>query len=464
MPRRFTLTIFLLTLSLIQNAQSQERGEEVYMQRCFWCHGEQGDGNGPSAVGMTPRPRDFTRAQFKIRSTPHGQLPTDEDLTRTIMEGIPGTAMVGWKAILSKQEIADLVAYAKSFSPRFDTEEVELLAIPAGAASVDRGKEVYETARCRMCHGEGHRGEGDITTTLNFEWGVPYTARDFTRGWTFKGGHEPRDIYLRITGGLNGTPMGPYRDLLTDEQRWDLVHYIASLDEEPNETSEDFVITAGLIPGDIPEDPGAPEWSNLTPIVVPLAGQVVLDPPLRWWIPTSGAAKLRALWNQREVAFLLEWDDPTGPDTSAPDSAFLQFAVKDGSKPYFLLGDADNPVKVWHWQAENESEEWAAQGIDHVAIAPAGFSVASAWDKGRWRVIFRRILAGEPEFRPGNFVPILISVRDGANGERENVRAISTWIYASLESPKTLRPWLVAIAFLLGAVAVEMWIVARLRS
>ncbi|MDP7639948.1 MAG: hypothetical protein QGG73_09575, partial [Candidatus Hydrogenedentes bacterium] len=67
-------------------------------------------------------------------------------------------------------------------------------------------------------------------------------------------------------------------------------------------------------------------------------------------------------------------------------------------------------------------------------------------------------------FRPGNFVPTLISVRDGANGERGNVRAISTWLYTTLESPKSLRPWLMALTFFLGAVAVELWIVARVRS
>lgn len=458
----FVCVLLPVLVMAAQPAWPEEEGEEIYMQRCFWCHGEQGDGNGPSAEGMWPSPRDFTQAQYIIRSTPHTELPSDEDLRTTISNGLPGTAMPGWKDFLSQEEIGVLVTYLKTFSPRFESETPETMDVPTEPASVERGKDVYQSARCSMCHGESHRGDGAITTALNFEWGIPFSARDFTRGWTFKGGHEPRDIYLRITGGMNGTPMGPYGDLLTDRERWDLAHYIASLDEEPNETSVDFLIMAALIDGVIPDEHDAPEWDMARPVLVPLAGQVILDPPSRWWTPTAGSATIRGLWNGEEVAFLLEWNDPTGPDNDFLDSALLQFAAEDETKPYLLLGEADKPVKVWHWQVEGE--EWTAEGVDNRTIAPPTFHVASLWEKGRWHVIFRRAITDQPKFRPGSFVPTLISVRDGANGERGNVRAISTWLYTTLESPKTFRPWLVALTYLLGAVAAELWLVARVRS
>jgi hypothetical protein len=95
---------------------------------------------------------------------------------------------------------------------------------------------------------------------------------------------------------------------------------------------------------------------------------------------------------------------------------------------------------------------------------PADFRVNSSWKEGRWRLTFRRALAGEPAFEPGKFVPILFSVRDGANGESGNVRAISTWLYVTLEKPPSMRPWLLALAFVMGAVIVEFWILARVRS
>lgn len=461
---RSLLPLPILMLATLQGAVAQDAGKAIYMQRCFWCHAELGDGQGLSAERMTPRPRDFTQAQFKIRSTAHSQLPTDKDLIRTISEGIPNTPMPGWKGILSEQEIKELLVYLKTFSPRFGEEDLDKLSIPTTPASVEQGKEVFTKAKCFRCHGEGFRGEGAITTTINFEWGVPYTARDFTRGWTFKGGHEPEDIYLRITGGLNGTPMGPYQDILSDQERWDLAHYVASLDTEPNEISDSFLITSKVIEGDIPMDPDAPEWNLATPVLLPLAGQVILDPPLRWWTPTSGSARVRGLWNDREVAFLLEWSDPTGPESERPDSALLQFPADPDSKPYLIFGDPDNAVKIWNWQEGSTDEEWTALGADHIDVAPASLTTESSWDKGRWRVIFRRARAGEPEFQLGSFLPILVSVRDGSNGETENMRAISTWIFTNLESPQSSRPWIVAMAFFLGAVAVEMWILNRLKT
>ncbi len=455
---------WLITLSAdLLPAKAQETGRDIYMKRCFWCHGEQGRGDGPSAVGMLPRSRDFVRADYRICSTPHGQLPTDDDLLRVISRGLPGTPMPGWENVLTEAQIGELVTYIKSLSPRFEKEKREALTTLSGAGSTERGEEVYRTAKCFLCHGEAGRGDGEITNTLNFEWGLPHSARDLTRGWTFKGGHEPRDIYLRITGGLNGTPMGPYQDLLSDQERWDLAHYVASLDQEPAETSDDFVVMAAKFEGDIPEDPDAAEWEQAGPILVPLAGQVVLDPPLRWWIPTAGSATVRALYNGRDIGFLLEWNDPTGQKNAFADSALLQFAAQDASKPYFLFGDADNPVQIWHWQTGTLDEEWTASGSVS-ETHPADFRVNSSWKEGRWRLTFRRALAGEPAFEPGKFVPILFSVRDGANGESGNVRAISTWLYVTLEKPPSMRPWLLALAFVMGAVIVEFWILARVRS
>ncbi|MFQ5722869.1 MAG: c-type cytochrome [Terriglobia bacterium] len=461
--RRQILWLLALLLAALP-LTAQERGREIYMKRCFWCHGEQGRGDGPAALGMLPRPRDFVRADYRIRSTPYRQLPTDEDLFRVISRGLPGTPMPGWETILTEEERWELVSYLQSLSPRFQREDQEPLTVPTGPASVERGKEIYRAARCFMCHGEGGRGDGGITTALNFQWGLPYWPRDFTRGWTFKGGHEPRDIYLRITGGLNGTPMGPYQDLLSDQERWDLAHYVATLDQEAEETSDDFVVVAAQIEGEIPEAPDAPEWQKAPAILVPLAGQVVLDPPSRWWTPTVGSLTVRALWNRRSVAFLLEWNDPTGPESGLADSVLLQFAAREGSKPYFLFGNSDEPVKVWQWHTGNSTEEWTATGSGQIESVSPSFQVNSSWTGGRWHVLFRGPLRSEPEFEMGEFVPVLFSVSDGANAEFGNTRALSTWLYTTLQRPHSLRPWLNALAGFLGVVVLQLWILLRLRA
>ena len=93
---------------------------------CVGCHGEMGDGNGEVAQWldppMWPKPRDFQLGVFKCRSTPTGTLPTDEDLFDTIARGLDRSSMPQWSN-LTKVERADLVAWIKHFSPRWQNEK-----------------------------------------------------------------------------------------------------------------------------------------------------------------------------------------------------------------------------------------------------------------------------------------------------------------------------------------------------
>jgi mono/diheme cytochrome c family protein len=72
-------------------------GKAIYEQRCVQCHGAGGRGDGAAAPVLIPRPRDFTSAKYKLRTTETGSLPTDDDLIRTIAHGVPG--MMVWGAI-----------------------------------------------------------------------------------------------------------------------------------------------------------------------------------------------------------------------------------------------------------------------------------------------------------------------------------------------------------------------------
>src|SRR2546430_12874238 len=84
----------LLVLVLARTATGADQAPAVYNHACAWCHGKDGRGDGPAAFSinkyLSPRPRDFTRGRFKLRSTPSGQLPIDDDLLRTLERGIPG--------------------------------------------------------------------------------------------------------------------------------------------------------------------------------------------------------------------------------------------------------------------------------------------------------------------------------------------------------------------------------------
>src|SRR5690349_24818615 len=64
------------------------RGEALYQRYCIFCHGRYGDGTGDSARYLAPKPRDFTKATFKCRSTASGSLPLDTDFYDTLCRGL----------------------------------------------------------------------------------------------------------------------------------------------------------------------------------------------------------------------------------------------------------------------------------------------------------------------------------------------------------------------------------------
>src|SRR5438093_7147688 len=95
-----------------------KRGKELYRRYCMGCHGVRGDGAGENAPYLDPKPRDFTAGVFKCRSTDTGHIPSDRDLYETLGRGLHASAMPSWLP-LTRQERIDLVAYIKTFSPRF---------------------------------------------------------------------------------------------------------------------------------------------------------------------------------------------------------------------------------------------------------------------------------------------------------------------------------------------------------
>ncbi len=59
--------------------------------------------------------------------------------------------------------------------------------------------------------------------------GYPVIARDLTAPWTFRGGSEPMQIWLRLTTGIVAGAMPGFAGNTTDDERWDLVNYVLSI-------------------------------------------------------------------------------------------------------------------------------------------------------------------------------------------------------------------------------------------
>ncbi len=208
------------------------RGENVYREHCANCHGVNGDGQGKVAQDLSVKPRDLTKGVYKFRSTPSGDLPTDDDLVRTIVEGIPGTAMDGYKDLPQTDHRA-LVMYLKTLSPRFSKRPpgIPIVFPPQGIATqeaVTRGLHMYRQMQCSACHGDEARGNGPLAQVLTDTTGTPIRPADLTTT-RLKSGQGPQAIYRTIMTGLDGSPMPSYGDSLDPEEGWDLALYISSL-------------------------------------------------------------------------------------------------------------------------------------------------------------------------------------------------------------------------------------------
>jgi mono/diheme cytochrome c family protein len=268
-------------------AASAIRGQTVYQKACAACHGETGNGKGQGAMPLDPKPRDFTAALYKFRSTGLGDLPTDADLLKTVTNGVPGTQMPSFAHTLTAQERADVVAYIKKVSPDFDAAEEEpaVIEIPEAPATtaefVAEGKNVFMALDCYTCHGAQGLGNGSASKGLKDAAGYPIKPQNLTR-MQYKSGSDAQSIYRIIHTGFNGTPMSSFggaflfggdkeissdalasaysksevealkaylssqpslekaqalddeaKTALTQRRKWALVHYVRSLQKKP---------------------------------------------------------------------------------------------------------------------------------------------------------------------------------------------------------------------------------------
>jgi mono/diheme cytochrome c family protein len=384
------LSQLLITPIIALAADPADMGRQSYERYCAACHGAEGDGNGPAAVWLFPRPRNFSAGQYKIQSTPAGSLPSDEDLLRSITRGLGGSSMPGF-AYLPEEERRALVSHVKELTSyagpdgrrvrRFEEAKAagtlaEAIVPPPEPpltfGSITRGRELYIKLQCATCHGDNGAGDGPSAPTLLDAFGIPVPPRDFNTG-AFRGGATGPDLYTRIAVGIAGTPMVAYPDdVISPAERWDLVHFIQSLrrkDAEINDilTPEDGVIPVTRVSGKLPLDPADPEWERVDSVRAPLN-------PL-WPEPLPVAAvAVRAVHDGRSIAIMLQWRDDTldgAPVRSEDfqDAVAIQFSI-NGTFPFLGMGDPENPVNIWQWRA-GWQQTAAGQPVDKESIYPA---------------------------------------------------------------------------------------------
>jgi len=210
-----------------------EAGKQLYYRYCWGCHGARGNADGENAPYLNILPRNFVQATFKCRSTPTGTLPTDEDLFNAITRGFNNSNMPSWVTLTSQNRV-DLVAFIKTFSPRWKNEKAgQAITIPAEPKltleSIKHGSELFQKLECWKCHGQEGRGDGPSASTLTDSNDQPIRPYNFAAGWRFKCGVTNQDLYKIFITGVDGTPMPSFADVIKPEEAWDLVHYLRTL-------------------------------------------------------------------------------------------------------------------------------------------------------------------------------------------------------------------------------------------
>src|SRR6185369_10780258 len=117
---------------------SAAHGRQLFAENCAPCHGVQADGQGPNAAKLTPRPANFTDAEFMARETPFSFF-------NIITAGKGTAAMPAWGDVFTLQERWDLVSF--------------LYTVRVNATQLAEGQGLY-LRDCAGCHGASGDGRG----------------------------------------------------------------------------------------------------------------------------------------------------------------------------------------------------------------------------------------------------------------------------------------------------------------
>ncbi len=472
-------------------------GPALYRLRCAVCHGEQGLGDGVAADYQYPRPRDFSLGLFKYKSSPGTLPPRDEDLFAVIKHGLPGTAMPGWAAVMTDAQIRSLILVIKGFditrswapedapeeafdeAGRYTGQDFRVVAdeeplsgrIEYSSDSLARGREAYLKA-CEQCHGAAGRGNITSGKRLTDDWGHRIWPRDLTKPWSWRGtrADQTRDeiietIYRRISIGIPGTPMPAHRateagnaDPVSQADRWHITNYVYSLGEGVAAPGGGNVIRGERLSGELPASVDDPHWDEVPAVALPLLPNLIQGE--RLYDPLNDALSVRVLYNDREIAFLLELNDrtrslPGDPYFSElmdgakgelrPDACAIQFPKPSAFqtepavlKPLLRHGDSAHPVTLWYWNAGAGGRVLDAAGLDRRPVPRStdqALITGGEWRDGRWRVLMKGPRTGDLGFESGRFIPVSFASWDGSNAEQGSRHSLTGWYWLHLSVP-----------------------------
>jgi len=395
---------------------------------------------------------------------------------------------------------------------------------------INQGKEVFLKNKCFECHGGEGRGDGNPTMKDDWgfpivaaDWQQCWNFRGNRRD-----PYNPFHVVRTVSTGLNGTPMPNFKDQITVEDRWKLAAFVNSLcprkkvDKLTNKPINDFLISSLYTKGEIAkkiddpmwqgedDDPKYVKWHEWEQYkgenksinkkhYVALAGQITRGD--RNFKPRVDNLWVSSRWSPEEgaVYYLVEFHNRfLSTDAEYPDGVAIQWPGKlqdlfGAEKPYFIFGDSKKPVDVWKaefmakdylptsppnekgYQLDLTVHEFIGHGFDKVEEKETPVTVEvvdKIFQQGRVKILFRRSLETENketdvQIPHETFIPVSFMEWSGANKEKDEHMAISTWLYTILEPPVPdsiyYMPPIMAVVFL-GLEGWLVWMTKRTRK
>jgi mono/diheme cytochrome c family protein len=92
-------------------------GKALFNTNCMSCHGPGGQGDGPVAAALSPKPRDLSKGEFNFDTDKDGKPGSDADIKGVIKNGAAAYGgsplMAPWPA-LSDADLDNLVAFIRT--------------------------------------------------------------------------------------------------------------------------------------------------------------------------------------------------------------------------------------------------------------------------------------------------------------------------------------------------------------
>ena len=140
---------------------------------------------------------------------------------------------------------------------------------------------------------------------------------------------------------------------------------------------------------------------------------------MSWLDPTQDSAVLPEVPNTPPETRFHKL--PTEAEDRFFDAAAIMFPAKPGAvTPSLQMGDPDDPVHIYYWNAARGPMLMEAAGRGTTKRTKATFAAHGEYDRGRWTVVFEL-----PDLASGT--PLAFAIWNGSQKDRDGRKYFSVW-------------------------------------